>query len=205
MVVALTSLFVALGGTGYAATHLGHSPGATTAKKHHHPKPPSDAAADAAQIGRFFSSHKNSLVGPRGPRGTQGVQGVPGPVTGTLPSGATLSGTFDINQPGATAGAEASTSISFGLKLSAAPTVHYIRSGAAVPTGCSGTASNPGAASGNLCIFEVASNNGNAAEVDPANPVTGGANVATTFGAAVSVVATATGSFATYGSWAVTG
>ena len=149
-----------------------------------------------------------NIQGPRGVPGAQGPKGATGaagPVTGTLPSGVTLKGTFDINQPGATAGAAASTSISFGLQLASAPTVHYIKSGAAPPAGCTGTVGNPGAAAGNLCIFETASANGTAGEVDPLNPITGSANVATVFGAAVSVVASGTGSFATYGTWAVTG
>jgi hypothetical protein len=51
MAVALTALFVALGGTGYAASQIA----------------PSDATAHAA------------AKGPRGPRGFQGPRGFPGP------------------------------------------------------------------------------------------------------------------------------
>jgi hypothetical protein len=46
MAVALTALFVALGGTGYAATELTHLPGATAAV--HHRKRPSDSSTDAS-------------------------------------------------------------------------------------------------------------------------------------------------------------
>jgi hypothetical protein len=55
MAVALTALFVALGGTGYATTHF-----AGTAAKGTKTKP-------------------TSLRGPRGPRGAKGAQGAQGP------------------------------------------------------------------------------------------------------------------------------
>ena len=83
--------------------------------------------------------------------------------------------------------------------------IHYIPAGGAVPQGCTGTVGNPGAASGNLCVFEAASLNGNAFEIDPLNPVNGSHNVATRFGAAVGVVSGGAGNFASYGTWAVTG
>lgn len=52
MAVALTSLFIGLGGTGYAATQLSHSPRAGAAKKHKHkPKPTGgDTNADTALV-----------------------------------------------------------------------------------------------------------------------------------------------------------
>jgi hypothetical protein len=138
--------------------------------------------------------------GPPGPPGPKGDSGAPGPITGTLPSGVTLRGTYMIHSP-ATAGMEAATAISFGLRLSAAPTVHFIAAGGPVPAGCSGDISNPGAASGNLCIFDETFN-GTPSEF---NALTGTTNQATPFGAYVNVVATATGSFRTFGTWAVTG
>lgn len=51
------------------------------------------------------------------------------------------------------------SAISFGTTLSAAPTTHFIASGAALPVGCSGTAAAPNAAPGHLCIFEQLFNN----------------------------------------------
>ena len=44
--------------------------------------------------------------------------------------------------------------ISFPFALAAVPTVQIILSGNATPSGCTGDVSNPGALSGNLCIFE---------------------------------------------------
>jgi hypothetical protein len=75
MVVALLALFIALGGSGYAATQLAH-PSAVVKVKKRHP----DAAQDIALIRRLAAT----LRGPRGPqgaagaRGAQGAQGTPG-------------------------------------------------------------------------------------------------------------------------------
>jgi hypothetical protein len=78
----------------------------------------------------------------------------------------------------------ASNSAAFLYPLASAPTAHYIPSGAAVPAGCSGDASNPGAAPGNLCVFEIHSDNKFAANVN--GP--GGDGTADTRGFAVFVV-----------------
>lgn len=57
LVIACLALFVAMGGTGYAATQL----------------PPAKSQATASK-----SSGKRGPRGPRGPQGLQGLQGVPG-------------------------------------------------------------------------------------------------------------------------------
>jgi hypothetical protein len=170
-------------------------------------KPIRNSHPDAAQDLALFKSHKAQLkgdrgpVGPPGPAGPAGSMGPGGPITGTLPSGVTLRGFFSIHSPSG-AGEEATASISFGLQLPAAPTVHYIKSASPTPAGCSGTPSNPGAAAGNLCIFEIGSFNGEGFEF---NPLDRTRNQATTFGGAVGVVSAAKGEFLTEGSWAVTG
>jgi hypothetical protein len=107
-----------------------------------------------------------------------------------------------INSPVSAGGLVASTPISFGLSLSAPPVVHYIPAATTPPTGCSGSVTNPGASSGNLCIFEQQSANGSASEFDP---VSGSANTAQPFGAAIRVVSAGAGAFNTTGTWAVTG
>jgi hypothetical protein len=50
-------------------------------------------------------------------------------------------------------------SVSFGVTLSAPPTVHYITLGSPVPDGCAGTLAAPGANPGHMCIFESGSSN----------------------------------------------
>jgi len=71
MVVALIALFVALGGTGYAASQLG-GPAASTAKKaKKHKKSTSDSAQDIKLI-------KQQAKKLRGPKGNTGAPGSPG-------------------------------------------------------------------------------------------------------------------------------
>lgn len=110
MVVALTALFVALGGTGYAASQLSHSPRGSAAR--HQVKPPSESTKDLNQIKAFFNSQKRSLVGPAGsngatgspgPQGPQGVQGPPGAPATTLFAFVHENGTLVRGTPGATA------------------------------------------------------------------------------------------------------
>lgn len=76
--------------------------------------------------------------------------GVPGPVTGELPSGATLRGTY--SEDSSTAGGVA-TPVSFGLRLASAPTVHVVPLGGPKPAECQGTVYVPEASPGHLCIY----------------------------------------------------
>ena len=72
----------------------------------------------------------------------------------TVPSGASLSGTFafsDTGEPGTDVTGE--DTISFALPLSGAPTVHLINRGDPLPQGCSGSVIAPVASPGNLCVF----------------------------------------------------
>lgn len=63
LVVGAIALFVALGGTGYAATHSGSSPTKAQVKK---------------MIASYVNAHKNVLTGPAGSAGTTGAPGPPG-------------------------------------------------------------------------------------------------------------------------------
>jgi hypothetical protein len=69
MIVALTALFVALGGTGYAATSLVVEPG---------PHGGVQAKAAAAKRGRRGKTGPRGLVGAAGPAGTAGPAGAAG-------------------------------------------------------------------------------------------------------------------------------
>lgn len=73
MVVALTALFLALGGSGYAATQTGR------AAAKHKKKGPSQQALVAAAVAKYFAGHKSQLVGPPGPSGAAGPAGPTGP------------------------------------------------------------------------------------------------------------------------------
>jgi hypothetical protein len=145
--------------------------------------------------------------GPRGLQGVQGmqgIQGVPGPITGTLPRGVTLRGEYFIRGTATTTDPVQNTEgISFGLSLSAPPTVHYIRVGGTPPAGCQGgTAADPTADPGNACVYEVRAVNAYAGTYDGVNPV----NQATVFGFVI--YANDNNCVCDYqvgGSWAVTG
>jgi Collagen triple helix repeat (20 copies) len=141
--------------------------------------------------------------GAAGPQGAQGVQGIPGPFTSVLPAGKTLRGTFAVRGIATNTGEESVGAISFGFTLASAPTVHYINFGTPAPAECPGTATEPQATAGNLCVYEgVAPMNTTVrGEFDA---VGGANNIATTFGAVAYADAAAAGAYRTRGSWAVT-
>jgi hypothetical protein len=92
-----------------------------------------------------------------------GKEGSPWTAGGTLPSEKTLKGEWIM--PGNAAGVEAVTdSVSFALALAAAPRKHYIRKNGLeavynkageniTPTECLGSAAEPTAKPGNLCVY----------------------------------------------------
>jgi hypothetical protein len=103
---------------------------------------------------------KEGLQGKEGPKGDQGAPGQNGTTgfTATLPSGKTETGAWAVisNEQ-----KRSFFSISFPIPLASEILVanSHLVSRAEVeedklPTGCSGTAAEPGAAPGNLCVFE---------------------------------------------------
>ena len=91
--------------------------------------------------------------GARGPTGAQGLQGPPGPFPDPLASGKTLRGLWDINLYPTAMGQFAQSSISFGFRLPAFATPHYIAPAGTPPVGCPGTALDPQASPGNFCLY----------------------------------------------------
>jgi hypothetical protein len=79
MVVAVTALIAALGGTGYAASDPGR---AAKAKK-----PAVSQARINAAVASYFSKHKSQFIGPRGPAGAPGSAGTAGPAGAAGPAG----------------------------------------------------------------------------------------------------------------------
>ncbi len=84
----------------------------------------------------------------------------------------------------------------------AAPGVNFIPSGGPPTASCPGTAANPQAASGNLCVYEAFGSN--RAFVCIVNTATGICDSSSAFGAAVGLRTAGAGSSFSYGSWAVT-
>jgi hypothetical protein len=77
----------------------------------------------------------------------------PAPTTGPLPSGTTLRGTYHIRFQAAAPSEEGASPISFGLTLPSAAAVNIIGQGGASTPNCPGTAANPQAAAGQLCVY----------------------------------------------------
>jgi hypothetical protein len=120
-----------------------------------------------------------------------------------LPSGKTLRGTYEVTGTASSQGGQfAAISETYAAELAAAPHLHMIANQAAPPSQCPGTAADPQATPGNLCVYE-SPNHGNLIEdprlfVDPLNPAEG------TLGFGIVITANANGSFSSAGTWAVT-
>jgi hypothetical protein len=194
-VIALVALFIALGGAAYAGGLISGK----QIKNHTIAEKKLTKKAIAALRGQRGLRGPAGPVGATGATGATGGQGPAGPITGTLPQGVTLRGFYYLKNTATTMNQEFFQPISFGLQLSSAPTVHVVPSGGPNPSGCSGSASDPGAASGNLCIFEGF---GNIGEFDPIASVE---NQATKFGGVLHQTSTGAGDLFAFGTWAVTG
>jgi hypothetical protein len=128
--------------------------------------------------------------------------------TESLPSGKTEIGEWGITH--GAAGAEfAGTAISFVIPLATTldeTHIHFIKPKEAPPSGCGGTAANPQASSGNLCVFAQTLEN---AEPNPIGPTVfglGGNGVgADKEGTQLLLLVPAAGVVNATGSWAVTG
>lgn len=196
--ISIIALFVALGGTAYASGLIS----GTQIKNHTIAKKKLTKSAILSLRGQ---RGPRGFAGPTGPSGltgaagSQGIQGPPGPITGTLPQGVTLRGFYYLKNTATATNQEFFQPLSFGLQLASPPTVHIVPDGGPNPSGCSGTPSAPGAASGNLCIFEIF---GTVGEFDPIASVE---EQATRFGGVLHQTSTGTGDLFAYGTWAVTG
>lgn len=127
--------------------------------------------------------------------------GSPWTAGGTLPSGSTLKGEWTASR--SVSGANVlSTAGSFGIPLAQAPTAHYIAEGEAPPAGCTGSASDPGAEKGNLCVF--AAEEVNVKNEPPPGEFRPSVEYVTTTGFIVNGTSIEAGASFIYGTWAVT-
>jgi hypothetical protein len=201
LVISLIALFVALGGTTYAATNLPKNSVGTKQLK--------NGAVTKTKINKKTISALKGNAGPPGPPGPPGPKGDPGPAgpfpTGNLPSGATVRGNFFMTGVAAASGSQAVDSLSFVYPLASAPTPHFIDAGTAPPAGCPGTADDPKAAAGQLCIYEKTIS-GPVGARDVCGLDVGGSSCpgSNRWGAGVYELSTGTGRFQSYGTWAVT-
>ncbi len=159
-IISLVALFVALGGTTYAAVNLPANSVGTKQIKN-------GAVAEAKLKNNAVTSAKvkdYSLLAkdfkrgqiPAGPQGAQGVQGPPGPFPDPVQHGMTLRGLWGHTWTATAAGQSDFLFYSYGgFRLASAPTPHYIAAGQAAPDGCTGgTFADPRADPGNLCVYE---------------------------------------------------
>jgi hypothetical protein len=108
--------------------------------------------------GRNGSDGAAGPVGPAGPKGDTGSRGPEGPpgedgetgFTETLPSGKSLIGHWSGYSTEL-----ALVPISFGIPLSAAPTGVVVGAGGDAEEGCPGTAAEPKADPGTLCVYDA--------------------------------------------------
>ncbi|MGB2874800.1 MAG: hypothetical protein WBB76_04910 [Gaiellaceae bacterium] len=206
--MALIALFIALGGSGYAATHFNNSPAATLKKRPPKPSTHADAAADTALIKKQASKLRGpkGAKGDTGPKGDPGAKGdkgdtgAPGPFPDPLVSGKTLRGTFNIDTVAGGADEIEGESISFVFTLPSAPTAHVIGVGGSSTPECPGTEAAPAAAPGHLCLYELTITNNH-------NPGTDGgffATPVTKYGTELFFHSAGAGRFYVDGTWAVT-
>jgi hypothetical protein len=97
--------------------------------------------------------------------GPKGDPGDPGPLVTTLPSGATLRGAYTYAGHKAT-GYSPTHSLSFAFPLPAEPTLHVIGLGGSPTAECPGSAADPQAMPGHVCVYETRNDSGTALGVN---------------------------------------
>ena len=115
---------------------------------------PAGPAGGKGEPGAAGANGSNGETGPRGPEGPQGEPGSPWTGGGTLPAEATETGTWSAGETSSLA--NVLVPITFNVQLAKAlgkEDVHYVTAGT-TPAGCPGTAENPQAEPGNLCVYE---------------------------------------------------
>lgn len=114
----------------------------------------------------------------------------------------TIQGNYAAGLQAGNIGDDGWDSISFGFELASAPEEHFLQAGAASTAQCPGSAVNPLAAPGHLCVYESFSQN--RGSVVLFTGTTGGTNQASKWGAGVWLIPAAAGNAFSYGTWAVT-
>jgi len=188
------------------------------------------AQGPEGKLGKEGTLGKEGKEGTPGKAGLEGKEGSPWTAGGTLPSGKTLKGDWNASGNASAAEQTMSNSVSYGLPLSVGPTIHYIRVGegeneeeskwapSILAHKCQGSALEPGAAPGNLCVFAKLEANskslvsgvipfptvcsweiGTEGECDFGQELTGGR-----YGFGIEALSNGSGPVAVIGTWAVT-
>lgn len=116
-------------------------------------------------------------TGDEGPTGPTGPEGSPWTEVGTLPSGETLKGTWSAVSEAFPApfGVKALVSIAYNIPLASSVPMTYVPNPEVEanpdPTNCPGSASDPQALAGHLCVYEHTKNASSALSIGPDNSV----------------------------------
>ena len=200
MVVALVALFVALGGSSYAALTV-------TGKNVKNSSLTGKDVRNNSLTGKDVKNLASGDVKDRSllakdfksgqlPAGAQGIQGPAGPFPDAFPSGKTARGAYASSGFASGAGQVARDAQSFFYQLSAEPDTHFIASGSPAPAQCPGTKALPQAQPGNLCVYEHVAQNSTTLIDDPAGTLRQGFIIQTS--------SVAAGQYQSRGTWAVT-
>jgi hypothetical protein len=112
------------------------------------PGGPAGAKGETGAAGAPGTKGENGAPGAKGENGTTGF-------TKTLPKGETEKGTWVVTPVAITGTSNifGHGPISFGIPLSSAPTVIYLKEGEKETTECPGTVEEPKAKEGHLCVY----------------------------------------------------
>jgi hypothetical protein len=224
-VISVIALVFAMMGGAYAATNGNPLAGASKAKKG--PRGPKGPKGDTGPAGPAGSIGAQGPAGPAGPKGDTGPSGAPGApgapgkdgkngttgFTETLPSGKTETGAWGLAGPEFEGNKMAVAPISFNIPLDStldAAHVVIVKKNATAGTGCTGgTAAEPTAEPGYLCIYTTEGSlgtQGATAFIQAPGGFSGGASATGALVISVELknaAETADGELV-YGTWAVT-
>ncbi len=194
---------VVAGGTAFAAAELGKNTVGTKQLK-----------KEAVSLAKINSAAKKALKGATGPagpagakgdkgekgergeKGDKGDRGEPGPLLETLPSGKTLKGAYTYAGH-YVSGYRPTDLIGYPVPLNFTPTSHVIAVAGAPTAQCPGTAENPLAAPGSLCVYQTRNDSSTPLQAEP--EIAKGH-----YGAVLFAAVTAGSDFEFNGTWAVT-
>jgi hypothetical protein len=178
--LAMLALFIALGGSGYAAIKLPR--GSVGTLQLRDGAVVSSKVRDGTLMARDFG---------------------PGELLPTaLPRGRTLRGAYFVGSSSADGNELATGQISFPIQLAGSPVAHFVRVDSVPPSACGGTAAQPTAAPGHLCVYEARQSQ--AEEHRVLDPLSGESGRVRAWGAALSVRSIRGGDVYSAGTWAVT-
>jgi hypothetical protein len=160
LAIAVLALILATAGGAYAAQAL-------SGKQKKEVEKIAKKVDKAAPQGPAGSTGPTGAAGPAGGKGDAGAQGTPGAAGAPgkngkdgafapeLPPGKTETGIWSVGRlPAEVFGAYVPISFAYPLPTDGAAKLHFIAIGATAPPECPGTAAEPLAEEGNICVYE---------------------------------------------------